>query len=295
MVSPGQLCYSNSNTIDENVDQPMRRPNLLKYCLLLLACDAASPAWSSPPSALPPGIDSSGVAVLPDGRSPRSRALYLALISDMRRSGKTYAALAHLDAFDKLYPRATDAAVLRGDCLVDIGSYADAQAIYRKLLKTRGTAASAYAGLGRIDGLNGHWVDAAGNFNLAVNEDPTNPNYLNDYGYALLRQGTPDQALFRIRQASELAPGDVRVRNNLILVLAATGDKAGSRALLDSIPDQAERAEMQAAITAQSPKPALPVVVAPIVTPIVSPPTTPTVSAPQKHRRAHSRRHSHRH
>jgi Flp pilus assembly protein TadD len=236
----------------------MRGAFLLDCCLLMLASSAALPAWSSAavarpakPVAVPP-LDGSGVTVPVDGRSTRSRGLYLALIREMRQSGKTYAALAHLDAFEKLYPHVAEAVVLRGDCLVDIGSYADAQSIYRTLLKSRTTAAPANAGLGRIEGLNGHWAEAAGDFGRAVTLDPTNASYLSDLGYALMRQGSLDQALFRIKQAAQLAPGDVRVRNNLILVLAANGDKAGSNQLLDSIADGAERADLQAAIIAQA-------------------------------------------
>jgi Flp pilus assembly protein TadD len=190
---------------------------------------------------------------LPEGRSAQSRALYLTLIDDMRKSGRTHAALAHLDAFEQLYPHGTDAAVMRGNCLVDIGAFEQAAIIYRKLLKTK-AAASAYAGLGRIEGLNDRWTAAAGEFSQAVSRMPTDPDYLNDYGYALLRQGRLEEALFRIRQAAELAPANVRVRNNLILVLSATGDTAGSKSLLDSIADTTERADIQAALKAQSAK-----------------------------------------
>jgi Flp pilus assembly protein TadD len=236
----------------------MRSPILLDCCLLLLAASVAVPACSvdaiarpAKPVAVPP-LDGSEANVSVDGRSTKSRGLYLALIREMRQSGKTYAALAHLDAFEKMYPHVAEAVVLRGDCLVDIGSYAEAQAVYRTLLKSKTTAAPANAGLGRIEGLNGRWAEAAGDFSQAVTLDPTNPSYLSDLGYALMRQGSLDQALFRIKQASQLAPSDARVRNNLILVLAASGDSAGSKLLLDGIADGAERADLQAAIVAQA-------------------------------------------
>ncbi|WP_419816565.1 tetratricopeptide repeat protein [Glacieibacterium sp.] len=171
------------------------------------------------------------------------------MINDMRQSGRTHAALAHLDAFDLQYPRSNDAAVMRADCLVDIKAFVEAATIYRKLLKTE-TAAAAYAGLGRIEGLNDRWAGAVSEFGQAVARAPTSSTYLNDYGYALLKAGNLEQALFRTRQAAELAPTDVRARNNLILALSATGDAAGAAALLAAITDPVERADVRAAIAA---------------------------------------------
>jgi Flp pilus assembly protein TadD len=52
--------------------------------------------------------------------------------------------------------------------------------------------------------------------------------------------------VFRLRQAAELAPADMRVRGNLVLALAASGDAEGARRLLAGIPDQAERAAIEA-------------------------------------------------
>lgn len=229
----------------------MRRFSPLSFCTIVLALAAASPGLCAIQhnSAQNLGSDPS-VASLKD-RSAKSRALYLTLINDMRQSGRTHAALAHLDAFDKMYPRGTDAAVMRGNCLVDIRSFEEARTVYRKLLKSN-VAAAAYAGLGRIEGLNGRWPEAVTEFSEAVSRAPTEPNYLNDYGYALLRQGNAQQALFQVRQASELAPSDARVRNNLILVLSASGDTAGANVLLNSIVDQDERADVRTAMLAQS-------------------------------------------
>lgn len=220
-------------------------------CFPILTLTGAVPGWSAVVNKSSAYLSNDIAEISPKGRSAKSRALYLTLINDMRRSGRAHAALAHLDAFDKMYPHGIDAAVMRGNCLVDIGSFEEAKAVYRKLLKTD-VAAAAYAGLGRVEGLNNHWPEAVNEFSEAVSRAPTDPNYLNDYGYALLRMGNTEQALFRIRQASELAPDDVRVRNNLILALAATGDIANSNALLNGITDQVERADVRAAVLAQA-------------------------------------------
>jgi Flp pilus assembly protein TadD len=186
-----------------------------------------------------------GVAPAQEPPKGASRGFHLALIEDLRRSGKPHAALAHLDAFDKQYPRAADAAVLRGDCLVDLKDFAGAAAVYRTLLGGP-QAAAAQAGLARVEALNGRWPMAADHYARAVALAPTQASYLNDYGFALLNAGRAGDALFRLQQAAELAPADAKVRNNLILALDATGDRAGAQRLLASVPDAGERAEIAA-------------------------------------------------
>jgi Flp pilus assembly protein TadD len=185
------------------------------------------------------------------GGDEQSRALYLTLIRDMRDSGKIHAALAHLDAFDALYPHANDAAILRADCLVDLRDYAKASPIYRKLQRSDQSAAAA-AGLGRIEALEGRWPAAVEQYARAIAIAPTSSAYLNDYGFALLRADRPADAVFRLRQAAELAPSDMRVSNNLILALAAAGDTADAQRMLAANPDEAQRAEIAKEIALRS-------------------------------------------
>lgn len=190
-----------------------------------------APIMASPPTAI-------------TGSDARSRALYLALIENLRNSGQVHAALAHLDAFDRQFPRAEDAALLRANCLTDIGRHGEAAVVLQRLLRGR-HAAAAYAGLGRIDALGERWAAAAANYALAVQRAPTAPAYLSDYGFVLLRGGRAADAVFRLRQAVELAPGDMRARNNLILALTASGDSTSARRLLASVADAGQRAELE--------------------------------------------------
>ena len=214
----------------------------------VVGCGFAKP----PRSNTPPQPMGNIATDMPADRTVQSRRLYLDLIAGMRRTGRAHAALAHLDAFEKQYPNSADAAVLRGDCLVDLKDFAGAAVVYRKLLKGR-EAAAAHAGLGRIEGLGGRWPAASAEFGRAVGMAPTNVDFLNDYGFALLQAGDRTQALFRIRQAAELAPADARVRNNLILALAATGNEPEARQRLAAIPDPDERREIEAAMAAPTP------------------------------------------
>jgi tetratricopeptide (TPR) repeat protein len=205
---------------------------------------AAAPA--SDVSAPPPSAGSSGAPTLD---APRSRTLYLALIRNLRMTGKPYAALANLDEYERRYGRDDQAGVLRGDCLVDIKAYAQADAVYTRLLRGA-AAAKAYRGLGRSAGAQGRWKDAATDFGEAVRREPAASDSLSDLGYALLKSGAAADAVFRLREAHELAPGDPTVLNNLILALSASGNTAEAQGLMDTL-GPAEKARMTALLGAQ--------------------------------------------
>jgi Flp pilus assembly protein TadD len=175
-------------------------------------------------------------AAQPDSDAARSPAAYLRLIGELRASGRPRACLAHLDAFELKTPRDPQAKLLRGDCLVDVGQYDAAEAVYRPLLKGPQAAAAA-AGLGRTAALRGDWPAAADNFAEAVRRAPINAAYIGDLGFALLRAGRANDAVFRLRQAAELSPDASNIRNNLILALEASGDEAAAAKLLTQVTD----------------------------------------------------------
>src|SRR5690606_36370718 len=102
--------------------------------LLALAsggCSATGLPLAQTPSARPSPDALASRADLP--QRPQGD-LYLKLIADLRASGRTHAALAHLDEYDRSYPRDVRAAILRAHCLTDIGAFEQATAIYRRLL-----------------------------------------------------------------------------------------------------------------------------------------------------------------
>jgi Flp pilus assembly protein TadD len=167
----------------------------------------------------------------------------------MRTTGKPYAALANLDEFDRRYGHDDEVDALRGDCLVDIGEYAKADAVYHKLLQGA-AAGQAYRGLGRSAGQRGDWAAAVGSFSEAVRREPAAADRLNDLGYALLKSGDAPAAVFRLRQAHDLAPADVTVFNNLILALSAAGSRPEAHALLEKL-DPAARLRIAAVLAAQ--------------------------------------------
>lgn len=192
------------------------------------------------------------------GRDAPSRDVYLGLIRNLRSGGQVHAALAHLDAFDRQFPRSEAAALLRGDCLTDIARYAEAQVVFTRLLRSKTSAAVAHAGLGRIAALGERWSEAANHYAQAVARAPTLPAYLSDYGFVLLRAGRAADAVFRLRQAVELAPGDSRARNNLILALAASGDAPAAQRLLATVTDPQQRADVEAELARRTASAATP-------------------------------------
>ena len=66
---------------------------------------------------------------------------------------------------------------------------------------------------------------------------------MNNLGYARLHLGADalKQAEFNLRQAYELSPASVSIRNNLVLVLMMSGKKTDAQQLLNSIATRKER------------------------------------------------------
>jgi hypothetical protein len=79
----------------------------------------------------------------------RSQTLFLTIVSGLRDQGQSRAALAYLDEFERQYPRIPYAALLRAQCLMDVGKAEEAEPIFNTILKGE-YAAAAHAGLGSI-------------------------------------------------------------------------------------------------------------------------------------------------
>jgi Flp pilus assembly protein TadD len=216
---------------------------------LVLALAAAVLALHAPRAAAQTLLTPSAQADLQDLDPGKRRGLYLATIQSLRKQGLVHAALAHLDAFDLAFPRDAQAQVLRADCLTDIGAYAEAAALYRKLA-TGPVGDQAEAGLGRIAARQDDWTAAAEAFGRAARRAPINISYLNDLGFALLKAGRADEGLFRLRQALELSPGDALARNNLIVALRQAGRAEEAARMVAAIADPAERASVEALLPA---------------------------------------------
>lgn len=178
----------------------------------------------------------------------RTRKLYLIVVGKLRDQGSARAALSYLDAYDRQYPNDPEANLLRADCLVSIGSIDQAEPVYRSLLRTAYQPA-ANAGLGKVAMARSDWSGAVDGFQAAVALSPSSTEYVNNLAYAQMRAGRYDMALSIMRQASELDPGNILVRNNLILCLHLSGQTAEVQKMLHAISNPAEQRSVTAMLS----------------------------------------------
>ncbi len=220
----------------------------LALCIALALSPTAIPQIVLAASA-PPEIEAIDAA--------KSRKLYLITIDKIAKD-RPLAALAYLDDYDRRFKGDPKASLLRADCLMRVGERTAAEQVYRTLLGGgRGKLAdmdqgAGWAGLGRVLAARGQWVEAVSALNEAVAKQPINTAFISDLGYAQMMAGDSRGAVFRLRQARELAPQDAMVRNNLILALWAAGETRESEQMLQALSDPDERQELRGQIARRS-------------------------------------------
>ena len=156
----------------------------------------------------------------------------LSLIREAQRDGRYFASLAYIDAYRQSYGEGGEVAALRADALRMTGQPAAAEQAYRALLNGE-QAARGWHGLGLLAGAQNDFDDAADKLGRAARMRPTDPQYLGDLGYALLRAGDPAAARVPLGQAAELDPGNARIIGNLALLLLVSGDELAAHQVMD--------------------------------------------------------------
>jgi Flp pilus assembly protein TadD len=157
---------------------------VLAVCAALSAC--ALPKFKSSSSSAP------------------DSAVHTDLIRGLLASNQYYAALAHIDDERKRSGESEELSALRADTLTALGRTAEADAIYRRLL--RGSyAAEGYHGLGLLH-VRTNPATGIGYLKSAVAQRPTNAQWRNDLGYALMTNGRFADALPELATATELDP-----------------------------------------------------------------------------------------
>lgn len=192
------------------------------------------------PSVPAPAADS------PAGIGPdaMTRDLYITLIRQARTDGRTRAAVAYLDDFDRRHPGDREAQLLRVNCLLDLGQVeAAGTAMARVPANDRSGAALAVRG--HVLAAQGKWPAASEHYAAALQASPADPFIANALGYAWLRSGQTQQGLETLRAAHDLAPADPVLRNNLVLALTMTGRLAEADALISSVADSGEKARLR--------------------------------------------------
>jgi tetratricopeptide (TPR) repeat protein len=95
--------------------------------------------------------------------------------------------------------------------------YADAMAAYHQALAQNPGHAEAHNGLGVIHAEQGRYDEAIKEFQAAIAASPRAAYLHNNLGYVLLLQGSNEKAVEVLEEARRLEPGNVKVRDNLIV------------------------------------------------------------------------------
>lgn len=148
--------------------------------------------------------------------------IHVDLIRQMLDRGQYYAALAHIED-QKRSGGSDQLTLLEGDARSQLGQRVQAEGLYRSLLRSR-YAPQAYHGLGLLYAPTD--LDAAiRNLRDAVERAPTDVDFRNDLGYALMEAGRYTEAMTELSTAAELAPSQMKSRNNLIELMMLVGNE----------------------------------------------------------------------
>jgi Flp pilus assembly protein TadD len=180
--------------------------------------------------------------------APDTPGMYLALIDRMQSQGLFYAALAHIDAYEKQYGATPDTILLRAEALRQTGQAQSSADAYTKLLNTP-LAARGYRGLGLLAGAAGDFAKASEFFDTSTRMQSTDALTLSDLGYARLRLGDVALARVPLMKAAELAQDNPKILCNVALLLLAEGQAAEAQGL---IAQQKFSPEVQRAIRADA-------------------------------------------
>lgn len=147
--------------------------------------------------------------------------IHLDLIESMIAQEQYFAALAHLEDLERRGALGPQGIYQKAEALRKMGRITEARSAYQELLATD-LYGQGQHGLGLIAAS----VDPAAAtvyLKQAVEARPTDPIYRNDLGYAYLLMGRMDLAHTEFTTAMQLAPGDKRSSNNLVLTLLIEG------------------------------------------------------------------------
>lgn len=187
--------------------------------LLLVACSGAS---QRPPERQPPPAYEDAK---PEPIDPRkSQQIQYDLIRGLIDKGQYYAALAHLEE-QRQRGSTNELSLLEADARRHLGQRQQAEALYRRLLNTS-LDGQALHGLGLL-AVTTDLDNAIRSLKAAAGRLPTDVEIRNDLGYALMEAGRYAEALPELSTAAELAPTQLKSRNNLIILMLLTGNQAG--------------------------------------------------------------------
>lgn len=164
---------------------------------------------------------------IPSETPESRRQVHVDLIRGMIDNGQYYAAVAHIQAQVRESGATPQLKLFEAEARRNLKQNAEAQALYRELLKNPNYAADAYYGLGLISAQT-DLRTSTWQLQQAASRRPADADIRNDLGYALMLARRYPEALAELATAVELeaGSGSAKARNNLMLLMMVTGDEA---------------------------------------------------------------------
>jgi Flp pilus assembly protein TadD len=212
--------------------QALKRLAVVALSLGFAAC-SHGPRRPEPP---PEAVDKESPAA-------KDQAVRMDLIREVINKGQYYAALAHIEEQKAGYGDSPELRLLEADTRRNLGQKTQAEALYRSLLAGP-QAGQAYHGLGLLYAAGGDREGAILSLRSAARRLPTDVEIRNDLGYALMEAGRYTEAMPELSTAAELAPNQLKSRNNLIILMVLMGNEPAASRLAQQIgagPDQMRR------------------------------------------------------
>jgi Flp pilus assembly protein TadD len=168
-------------------------------------------------------------------RSPNSSddsGVHVDLIRGMLEKRQYYAALAHIEDQKRVSGSTRELKLLEAEAHRKLGQGPQAEKLYKELLGSEYDA-DAEHGLGLL--YAGRDLNSAvQHLRLAVQRRPTDADFRNDLGYALMVSGRYKEALPELATAVELDQNNPLSRNNLITLLLLIKDEARAKQVAQS-------------------------------------------------------------
>lgn len=145
------------------------------------------------------------------------------VIRGLLDKGQYYAALAHIEEQKQGAPNSPQLIYLEAETRRHLGQISAADLLYRRLMGGP-LEGKAWHGIGLMTARN-DLVSAIQALRSASAKLPTDVEIRNDLGYALMEAGRYTEALPELSTAAELAPAQLKSRNNLIILMLLTGNQ----------------------------------------------------------------------
>ncbi len=149
-------------------------------------------------------------------REKREREIHLSLVNKMISQKNEYAALAHLDSYERRWGASFESKRLRADCLRRTRQLDEAESLYKSILGQQSNARIWY-GLGKVSIEKNDMKTAASRLEKAVQVDPLMIEAYSDLGLIYLLEGKQTTSYDTLMKASQLSSNDQGTLANLAL------------------------------------------------------------------------------